>query len=63
MLLHYYPRNSLLRGCMAVTPQQGGHSLCMFEGAQILQWQSAEANRVPIRYVHGDCWSEGNLTG
>jgi hypothetical protein len=49
MLLHYYPRNSLLRGCMAVTPQQGGHSLCMFEGAQILQWQSAEATRVPVR--------------
>jgi len=51
MLLHYYPRNALLRGCSAVTPEQGGHSVCMYEGAQIIVWQSSEANKVPIRWV------------
>jgi hypothetical protein len=51
MLLHYYPRNALLRGCMAVVPDQGGHSVCMFEGAQVLGWQSSEADRMPIRCV------------
>lgn len=49
MLLHYYLRNAHLRGCMAVTPEQGGHSVCMFEGAQVLQWHSAESHHVPVR--------------
>jgi hypothetical protein len=51
MLLHYYPRNALLRGCSAVTEQQGGHSICMYEAASVLAWQDAEADRVPIRCV------------
>jgi hypothetical protein len=49
MLLHYYPRNALLRGCMAVTKQQGGHSICMYEGASFIGFQNSESNRVPIR--------------
>lgn len=49
MLLHYFPRNALLRGCMAVPPDQGGHSLCMYEGAAVLAMNSAEADRVPVR--------------
>lgn len=49
MLLHYYPRNALLRGCSAVTSHQGGHSICMYEGAQVIGWQSAEADSVPIK--------------
>jgi hypothetical protein len=49
MLLHYYPRNALLRGCLAVTEEQGGHSMCMYEGASVLAWQNSESNRVPIR--------------
>jgi hypothetical protein len=49
MLLHYYPRNALLRGCMAVPADQGGHSLCMYEGAGVLAITNAEADRVPVR--------------
>ena len=49
MLLHYYPRNALLRGCSALTEQQGGHSICMYEAASILGFMNSEASRVPIR--------------
>uniref|UniRef100_A0A383VWF0 Uncharacterized protein n=1 Tax=Tetradesmus obliquus TaxID=3088 RepID=A0A383VWF0_TETOB len=51
MLLHYYPRNALLRGCSALTAQQGGHSICMYEAASILGFMNSEASRVPIRTV------------
>ena len=49
MLLHYYPRNDLLRGCMAVSPQQGGHSLCVYEGAHVIDQMNLEADTFPVR--------------
>lgn len=49
MLLHYYPRNAMLRGCSAVMEQQGGHSMCMYEAASMINYMNEEANVVPVR--------------
>jgi hypothetical protein len=49
MLLHYYPRNAMLRGCSAVTEQQGGHSMCMYEAASMINYMNEEASVVPVR--------------
>jgi hypothetical protein len=55
MLLHYYPRNALLHGCMAVTEQQGGVSMCMYEAAAMVNSINVEANIVPVRYAGTTC--------
>jgi hypothetical protein len=47
--LHYHPRNPDYRGCVAVTPQQGGHSVCMHELTDVLERKNLEANTIPIR--------------
>lgn len=49
MLLHYYPRNLMLRGCAAVPPDQGGHSVCMYEAEGMLRQVSGQANKLPLK--------------
>jgi hypothetical protein len=52
MYLHDYPRTSNLRGCAAVTPDQGGDSVCIYKVGRVLQKTNQEADVLPLRYGH-----------